>query len=59
VAIVPGTANSPEGRFHDHLRLPFVADPPIVAEGIQRLAAAWREYAAGRRDDRRAMDVLV
>ncbi len=59
VAIVPGTANSPEGRFHDHLRLPFVSEPAIVAEGIQRLAAAWEEYAAGRRDDRRAMGVLV
>ena len=59
VAIVPGTANSPTGRFHDHLRLPFVGNPDQVAEGIERLAAAWEEYAAERRDDRRAMGVVV
>ncbi|HKQ58342.1 MAG TPA: PLP-dependent aminotransferase family protein [Candidatus Eisenbacteria bacterium] len=59
VAIVPGTSNSPSGRFQDHLRLPFVGDPELVSEGIQRLAAAWEEYAAGRRDDRRAMGVAV
>ena len=59
VAIVPGTANSPTRRFHDHLRLPFVGDPDRVAEGIERLAAAWEEYAAGSRDDRRAVGVIV
>jgi DNA-binding transcriptional MocR family regulator len=48
VAIVPGTSNSPTGRFHDHLRLPFIGDPDKVAEGIHRLAAAWQEYASGR-----------
>lgn len=59
VAIVPGSANSPTGRFHDHLRLPFVGDADQMAEGIERLAAAWEEYAAERRDDRRAVGVIV
>jgi len=59
VAIVPGTSNSPTGRFHDHLRLPFVGNTEQMAEGIERLAAAWEEYGAERRDDRRAMRVVV
>ena len=59
VAIVPGTSNSPARRFHDHLRLPFVGNPDQMAEGIERLAAAWDEYAAGHRDDRRALGVIV
>jgi DNA-binding transcriptional MocR family regulator len=59
VAIVPGTSNSPTGRFHDHLRLPFVGVPEQVSQGIERLAAAWKEYASGRQDDRRSMGVLV
>ena len=59
VAIVPGTSNSPTRRFHDYLRLPFVGDPDRVAAGIERLAAAWEEYAAGSRDDRRAVGVIV
>jgi len=29
------------------------------AEGIERLAAAWEEYGAERREDRRAMGVVV
>jgi len=59
VAIVPGTSNSPTGRFHDHLRLPFVGDPGQVSDGLERLETAWKEYASGRRDDRRSMGVLV
>jgi DNA-binding transcriptional MocR family regulator len=59
VAIVPGTSNSPTGRFHDHLRLPFVGDPRQMSEGIERLAAAWTEYDSGRQDDRSSVGVLV
>lgn len=59
VAVVPGTANSPEGRFHDHLRLPFVGAPEVVEEGIRRLGEAWQEYAPDERDQRRAVGVLV
>ncbi len=59
VAIVPGTVNSPEGRWTDHLRLPFVGDPGTMEEGIRRIAAAWTEYAPERRPSRRAVGVLV
>ena len=59
VAIVPGTVNSPEGRWADHLRLPFVGDPATTAAGIERIAAAWAEYAPERRTRRRAVGVLV
>lgn len=59
VAIVPGAANSPSRRFHDHLRLPFVGDPRRVAEGIERLAEAWGEYAEEGRDQRRTVGVIV
>jgi DNA-binding transcriptional MocR family regulator len=44
VAIVPGSANSPDHRFADHVRLPFVADPATMKEGIVRLARAAQEY---------------
>jgi DNA-binding transcriptional MocR family regulator len=44
VAIVPGSANSPEHRFADYVRLPFVADAATMKEGVVRLARAWQEY---------------
>ena len=59
VAIVPGTVNSPEERWADHLRLPFVAERGTMEEGIRRLAAAWAEYAPERSARRRAVGVLV
>ena len=59
VAIVPGTVNSPEGRWADHMRLPFVAEPAKMEEGIRRIAAAWAEHAPERRAERRAVGVLV
>jgi DNA-binding transcriptional MocR family regulator len=59
VAIVPGSANSPEHRFADHVRLPFVADAATMKEGIARLARAWQEYqqALGQRGGR--FEVIV
>ena len=59
VAIVPGTVNSPEGRWGDHLRLPFVTTPETMTEGIRRLADAWAEYAPERRARRHTVGVLV
>lgn len=44
VAIVPGSANSPEHRFADCIRLPFVADAETMKEGMLRLARAAKEY---------------
>jgi len=65
VAIVPGSINSPEGRWADHLRLPFTAEPRILEEGLRRIAAAWSEFepaghaARGARVSRRGVGVLV
>jgi DNA-binding transcriptional MocR family regulator len=44
VAIVPGSANSPDHHFPDHVRLPLVADAATMKEGILRLARAAQEY---------------
>jgi DNA-binding transcriptional MocR family regulator len=59
VAIVPGSVCSPEGRWSDHLRLPFVASPETLEDGIRRIGDAWAEYAPERRARRRAVGVLV
>jgi DNA-binding transcriptional MocR family regulator len=44
VAIVPGSANSPDHLFGDYVRLPLVADTNTMKEGITRLARAAQEY---------------
>ncbi|HEX6256359.1 MAG TPA: PLP-dependent aminotransferase family protein [Euzebyales bacterium] len=36
------------GDHRDHVRLPFVAAPDAIAEGVRRLAAAWNDVARGR-----------
>ncbi|MCU0240887.1 MAG: PLP-dependent aminotransferase family protein [Vicinamibacteria bacterium] len=59
VSIVPGSANSPDHRFGDYVRLPFVQTPEAIGEGIERLARAWGEYR-GRKVERRAeLGVIV
>jgi DNA-binding transcriptional MocR family regulator len=44
VALVSGSANSPDHRFADHVRLPIVADAATMKEGIARLGRAAAEY---------------
>jgi DNA-binding transcriptional MocR family regulator len=44
VTIVPGSANSPDHRFADYVRLPIVADAATMKEGIARLGRAAKEY---------------
>ncbi len=44
VTLVPGSANSPDHRFADCVRLPLVADAATMKEGIARLGRACREY---------------
>jgi hypothetical protein len=34
VSIVPGPVHSVSGGCHDHLRLPFVLDADVAAEGV-------------------------
>jgi DNA-binding transcriptional MocR family regulator len=45
VAVVPGQVLSAEGGHGDHLRLPFVHEPPVIAEAVRRMARAWELYA--------------
>jgi DNA-binding transcriptional MocR family regulator len=44
VALVAGSANSPDHRFADHVRIPIVADPATMKEGLARLGRAVAEY---------------
>jgi DNA-binding transcriptional MocR family regulator len=59
VEILPGSLASPSGRFDEHVRLPFVAPPQTLAEGVQRLAHAWREYNAAAASSRPRPSVVV
>jgi DNA-binding transcriptional MocR family regulator len=50
VVIVPGSLLSHDGRFDRFVRLAFLAEPAVLAAGVERLQAAWEEYrAAGSR----------
>jgi DNA-binding transcriptional MocR family regulator len=44
VVILPGTTMSAAGLHARFVRIPFLADPETLNEGIGRLSAAWREY---------------
>lgn len=58
VTAVPGTTFAVGERAHtDHVRLPFVAEPAVIAEGIRRLAAAWS--ALDQQEERPAPAVVV
>ena len=57
VAIVPGPLASPDGGGADRLRLPFVHDAATMAEGIGRLARAWRAYSPELRAKRTSLIV--
>jgi DNA-binding transcriptional MocR family regulator len=59
VVIVPGSANSPEHRFADHVRLPFVAEAAVMQEALSRLGRAWREYQPRTRQPAGRFDVIV
>ena len=58
VAVTPGALFSINDS-HDHaLRIPFLLDEPLLRLGVERLAAAWREYrgaGAGRYFQSRAI----
>jgi DNA-binding transcriptional MocR family regulator len=59
VGIVPGTVNSPDNSFADHVRLPFVHEPEVLADGVERLARAWREYQPGVQARRAELGVIL
>ncbi|MEQ4207472.1 PLP-dependent aminotransferase family protein [Actinopolymorpha sp. B9G3] len=49
VAILPGTAFSPDSVTDDHTRLPYALPRTAMVAGVQRLARAWDGYAEGHR----------
>ena len=57
VAVVPGSVHSPSRAFTDRLRLPYVLDGDRLAEGVARLARAWRDCQQGGAEGR--LGVLV
>lgn len=59
VSLLPGSVASPEGRFADCLRLPFVLEADKIQEGVERLARAWDAYAPPSNRERRRLGVLV
>ena len=59
VAIVPGSVNSPDRHFADHVRLPYVEEPEAMAHGVRLLAEAWQEYEAVAREPHGQLEVIV
>jgi DNA-binding transcriptional MocR family regulator len=45
VEVIPGEVMSATADHRQHFRLPFTEAPPVLAEIVRRLAAAWGEYA--------------
>ena len=52
VRVAPGPMLSPTTRMEQHLRLSFVQDPDVLAEGARRLELAWDDYISAREDRR-------
>jgi DNA-binding transcriptional MocR family regulator len=60
VIVRPGPLASPDGGFRDHIRIAYGAEPDRLVEAVDRLAAAWAEYApANRRYPRASLAVSV
>ena len=60
VIVRPGPLASPDGGFRDHIRIAYGSDPARLDEAVDRLAAAWAEYApATRRYTRSSLAVSV
>jgi len=53
VLILPGNTMSASGMQSRYVRLPFLAEPATLRQGIDRLAAAWREYQSSTRGSAR------
>ena len=59
VTVVPGsTFTMGEQRHADRVRLPFVAPPDVLEEGVRRLATAWRHVRDRGEAPRRQAQVV-
>lgn len=59
VAVTAGVACSPDGRHTDHIRMACTQPAERAAEGVRRLAAAWRDYTRGPASVPAATGVVV
>jgi DNA-binding transcriptional MocR family regulator len=46
LAILPGPSMSAAEEHSGFLRLPFLAEPEVLREAVERLRAAWRDFAS-------------
>jgi DNA-binding transcriptional MocR family regulator len=44
--LLPGPQASAVGRYENFLRIPFLAEPQTLRIGVNRMAAAWKDYLA-------------
>jgi DNA-binding transcriptional MocR family regulator len=59
VIVRPGPLASPDGGYRDHIRIAYGGDHDAIAEGVDRLAAAWAAYAPAARVARASVTVSV
>jgi hypothetical protein len=59
VSVVPGPLTSVDGNFAERVRLPYVLEAAEMREGVERLAAAWNEYAPQVGSEPRSVRVVV
>lgn len=59
VLILPGSTMSASGLYTRYVRLPFLADPEALRDGIARLAGAWREYEGAPSASRPQMSAIA
>jgi DNA-binding transcriptional MocR family regulator len=59
VSLLPGPVTSPDGGHPEHLRLVFIHEPAVLADGVERLARAWDAYLPLAGQTARALSVVV
>lgn len=59
VRITPGADMSINGSCREYARLSYMNESARIREGVQRLAAAWREYEPHASGARRELDLVV
>lgn len=61
LVLTPGPRFYPRGGGRRHLRIPFVADPPVLTEAVRRLVPAWQESRSSSAAPQRsgAADLII
>ena len=58
VVILPGSAASAAEAQTQYVRIPFLAEPETLRAGVERLAAAWKDYRESGRSVRVELGVV-